>query len=73
MEPGFFVIEPEGWGVLTKWYGKDEGRSVLGGEPIYKGPSIGREWLEALRCRECNAVTLFLPKELKKSKMKPPF
>ncbi len=73
MEEGFSVVEPEGWGVLVKWYGKEEERSVMGGEPIYKGPSMGREWLDAFRCRDCNAVTVTLPKELKKSKSKPPF
>jgi len=76
MEPGFFVIEPEGYGVSAKWYGKEEERSVLGGDQIYKGSMHGRDWIESQRCQNCNAVTMFLPKQkLKPNKFreKPPF
>ena len=62
MEPGSFMIEPEGNGVCAKWYGKEEERLTLGGEPIYKGKRYERDWIDALRCHECNAVTLFLPR-----------
>jgi hypothetical protein len=78
MEPGFFMIEPEGRGVFAKWYGNEEERLILGGEPIYKGKSYDRDWIESFRCRECNAVTLFLPRLKSKTnkeevKRRPPF
>jgi hypothetical protein len=78
MEPGSLMIEPEGNGVYAKWYGKQDERSILGGEPIYKGKRYDRDWIDALRCHECNAVTLFLPRLKSKTyeeefKARPPF
>jgi hypothetical protein len=80
MEPGFFMIEPEEGGIYAKWYGKDEERLLLGGEPIYQGSRYERAWIESLRCYRCNAVTMFLPekkgklgKEKGKRMTRPPF
>jgi hypothetical protein len=62
MEDGFYVIEDQL--AYARWYGKEEEKSVMGGEPVFSGPYYDNSWIPALRCRNCNAFTLFLP-ELK--------
>ncbi len=52
----------EGYSANAKWYGKEEERLILGGELIYHGKMWDMDWIESLRCRNCNAVTLFLPR-----------
>jgi hypothetical protein len=78
MEPGFLMMEPAQDLAFAKWYGKEEERLTLGGEPIYRGKRWDRDWIDALRCHECNAVTLFLPRLESKTyeeefKARPPF
>lgn len=60
MEPGFIMVE--GYASNAKWYGKDEERLILGGDLIYRGKMWDMDWIESLRCRNCNAFTLFLPR-----------